>query len=48
VAELSWVDGLCCGRNVQALLGLYAFWQVNCQEYLGDSDDGWPYFLYVF
>jgi hypothetical protein len=26
---------------VKAVLGLYALWHVNCQEYVGDCDDGW-------
>jgi hypothetical protein len=30
------------GRWIQAVLHLYAFWQVNCREYVGDSDVGWP------
>jgi hypothetical protein len=42
VAELSWMDGLCLGRRIQALLGLYVLWEVKCQECVGDCDDGWP------
>ena len=42
MAKVSWVNGGSLGRWIQALLSLYAFWQVKCREYIGDSDDGWP------
>jgi hypothetical protein len=35
------------GRWIQVLLSLYVLWQVKCREYVGDSDDGWPEFLYI-
>ena len=48
VAKVSWVNGACLGRWIQALLSLNAFWRVKCRECVGDSDkDGRNSFIYT-
>ena len=48
MAKVSWLNGACLGRWIQALLSLYAFWQVKCRQYVGDSDkDGHNSFMYA-
>jgi len=44
--DSGWVVGV-VGKWSQALLRLYAFWQVKFQECVNDSYDAWSLFLYI-
>ena len=44
--EFGWMEGV-WGRRSQALLRLYAIWQVQFQECVDDSYDVWSTFHYI-